>query len=210
MKKLLSLFLALLMLLASVPALAEAPDVLLKHSAVNLKLFTDAGYRLDYNDMVFTATLEAPEDIMVSGKHNYWISMGIMMRFDGKQCFWFPYLNLRANYRGALTAAYIKAGENRYAIAANQVVDEEDSYRTLAFTAPITSRGLEILRYITTTSYPITMAYDENSPFSLGETELALLRNFLNLCETAGVFTQSVFNNYTDNYYYTLTQFNEN
>lgn len=210
MKKLLSLCLALLMLLASVPALAEAPDILLKHSSINLKLFTDAGYRLDYNDMAFTATLEAPENIGVSGKHNYWISMGLMMRFDGRQCFWFPYLNLRANYRGALTTAYIKAGENRYVIAANQVVSEEDSYRTVDFTAPITSRGLEILRYITSNSHSVMMAYDDNAAFPLGDAELTLLRNFLNLCETAGVFAQSAFNNYTDNYYYTLTQFNEN
>lgn len=224
MKKLLSLCLAMLMLLAAVPALADDYDYIQPYSTVELSVFKDAGYKLTYVEMEYVAELTNPKEIKATVSSGskyldddvYTIKMDLRMVWNGSECVWVPRLIFKAQgYKtyayGTLDKVYIKAGENRYVVDANNVSRSTDSKNYTASESavePFGPVGLEALRYIANTNKQVKVAFDNRGTFTLSSADIAALKNFLDLCEKAGVFEQPAFLVNPDNYS-TLTKFNK-
>lgn len=224
MKKLLSLCLAMLLLLAAVPALADNYDYIQPYSTVDLNVFKDAGYKLTYVEMEFVAELTNPKEITAtiasSSKYlpddTYTIKMDLRMVWNGSTCTWVPRLILKANgYKtyayGALKEVFIKVGENRYVInasGASRSTDNKNYTASESSVEPFGPVGLEALRYIANTDKEVKVAFDNRGTFTLTSADIAALKSFLDLCEKAGVFEQPAFLLNVDDYS-TLTKFNK-
>ncbi|MBQ7849187.1 MAG: hypothetical protein IJ343_05640 [Clostridia bacterium] len=224
MKKLLSLCLAMLLLLAAVPALADNYDYIQPYSTVDLSVFKNAGYKLTYLEMEYVAELTNPMEIkatVASGSKylsddNYTIQMDLRMVWNGSTCVWVPRLIFKSQgYKtyayGALEKVFIKVGENRYVVNASGASRSTDSKNYTASESsvePIGATGLEALRYIANTDKEVKVAFDNRGTVTLKAADVTKLKNFLTLCENAGVFEQPGFYVSTDDYS-TLTKFNK-
>lgn len=224
MKKLLSLCLAMLLLLTAVPALADDYDYIQPYSTVDLSVFKNAGYKLTYVEMEYVAELTNRAEItatVASGSKylpddNYTIKMDLRMVWNGTTCTWVPRLIFKAQgYKtyayGSLEEVFIKVGENRYVINASGASRSTDSKNYTASESsvePFGPVGLEALRYIANTDKQVKVAFDNRGTFTLSSADITALKNFLELCEKAGVFEQPAFQISTDDYS-TLTKFNK-
>lgn len=221
MKKLLSLCLAMLLLLAAVPALADDYDYIQPYSTVDLNVFKDAGYTLTYVEMEYVAELTSPKEIKATidaiwNDDVYTIKMDLRMVWNGSECVWIPRLIFKAQgYKtyayGTLDKVFIKVGENRYVVDAGNVSRSTDAKNYNAAESsvePFGPVGLEALRYIANTNKQVKVSFDNRGTFTLSSADITALKNFLDLCEKAGVFEQPAFLLNLDNYS-TLTKFNK-
>lgn len=224
MKKLLSLCLAMLLLLTAVPALADDYDYIQPYSTIDLNVFKNAGYKLTYVEMEYVAELTNPKEIQATVSSGskyldddvYTIKMDLRMVWNGSTCVWVPRLILKAKgYKtyayGSLEEVFIKVGENRYVINASGASRSTDSKNYTASESsvePFGPVGLEALRYIANTNKQVKVAFDNRGTFTLSSADITALKNFLELCEKAGVFEQPAFQISTDDYS-TLTKFNK-
>lgn len=221
---LLALCLALVLMAAAMPAVADDTDYqhFAPYSAIDVNIFKEAGFSCYFDNMEFVAELDAPATIEYkdSSSNSYTISFDLRMQWNSYKASatWIPRMYLYTTGSGVrwdstLNTVYIKAGENRYMIAVDGVYryDSSSSWTSSeSVTERIGQNALAMLEYIATTSHPVEVRFNTRAAFTLTDEHIAALRSFLDTCKKAGVFAQPEVYLHDDSLRFrTITLFNQ-
>lgn len=220
MKKIVSLFLLVAILVSGISASADTSDIkrFANYTDVDLNVFINKGYSCYYDDFEFMAEISPANKIVYEGsKDTYTIQLDIKVLYSAGSCVLIPRMiftrsGSKSYYDDRMTDVYIKNGENRYIVDVSGCSRSSSSkYYTATDSSvePMYVGGLVMLEDLAEHPQTITVKMGSYADtFTLTAANQQLLKDFYNDCLDAGIFNQNFLNRTDD--YSIRTLFNEN
>ena len=193
----------------------EPYDSFSSHTSVDCSVFENAGYRCNFDDMEFNATIIPGEEYidssyLIKGKYKY-DDLGNKEIGDNAIGFKLKMVNIKGKavivpefcvskrfikqFGISIEKVYIKIGENRYVVqlsGINTFTEENGffAYETDESSVLLGAKDIGIFYEMVKDGYNSKIRLGGTGIMELTEKDISAIRDFLNVCERAGVFNQ--------------------
>ena len=209
----------------------EPYDSFSSHTSVDCSVFENAGYKCRFDEMEFNATITPKEEYVDSsylfnGEYEYDkygnkvvqdVAIGFklnMVNTNGKAVI-FPSLHVRKKIvkcsEKTIDRVYVKIGDNRYVAQLSgvntRIDDRYFAYETDVGAVLLGMKDIDVFYEIVKDGCNSKVRIGETRIMELTEKDISAIRDFLSVCERAGVFNQPEFAE-IGNRFSVITKFN--